>query len=113
MEVRAGGGGQELRLLPTTAWGKWAVGFAAAFVPLLVLFVVLLSTGPQGGTRLTFTPRLIPGLLAAGCMAAALTSGLIGLVFRGERSVLAALATGIGAMVTLFLVGEFAIPPYD
>lgn len=112
MEVPARGG-QPLSLLPTTAWGKWAVGFAVAFVPMLVLFLIFMLTGPRGGTTLDFTPRLIPGLLAAGCMVAALVTGLIGVIFRHERSVLVFASAAMGAAVTMFLVGEFAIPPYD
>lgn len=106
-------GGQEFRLMPASAWGKLAVGLAAAFFPLLGLFVVLLATGPKGGTTFTFTPQLLPGILAAGSAFAALISGLVAIAIRHERSVLTFAAVAIGAMVTFFLVGEFAIPPYD
>ena len=104
---------QELHVLPMTAWGKWAVGFAAAFFVLLGVFVVVLLTGPQGAATLTFTPQLIPGLLAVGCAVAALITGLIGTIYRQERSLLSFAATGVGFLVTVFVVGEFAIPPYD
>lgn len=106
-------GRQELHLWPVTVWGKLAIASAGAFVPLVALFISLLVTGPQGGTTFNFTPRMIPGLLAAGCAAGALATGLIGVVFKQERSLFALVATAIGFFVTAFLVGEFAVPPYD
>lgn len=106
-------GGQELRLLPTTAWGRWAIGFAGAFFPLAAVFVVILATGPSGGAALSLEPRLIPGILAAASAAAALVTGLVAIIARHERSLLAFAAAGLGAAVTFFLVGEFLIPPYD
>lgn len=105
--------GQDLQMLPTTAWGKWAVGFAAGFIVLLGVFIALLATGPQGAATLTFTPRLVPGLLAVACAVAALITSLVATVYRQERSLLNFAATGIGFLVTVFVVGEFAIPPYD
>lgn len=105
--------GQELHVLPTTAWGKWAVGFAVAFIVLLGVFLVLLATGPQGAATLAFTPQIIPGVLAAACAVAALITGLFATIYRQERSLLNFAATGIGVLVTVFVVGEFAIPPYD
>ena len=106
-------GGQELRMVPTTAWGRWAIGFALAVFPLSGVFLVLLATGPSGGTTLSFEPRLIPGLLAAISAMAALVTGLVAIIRRHERSLLTFAATGLGVMVTFFLVGEFLIPPYD
>lgn len=106
-------GGQELHILPTTGWGRWAAGFAAAFVVLFGVFFVFLLTGPQGATTFTFTPQLIPGVLAAACAVAAVATGVFGIAARGERSLVAFAATGIGLLVTVFVIGEFAIPPYD
>ncbi len=105
--------GQELRLLPTSTWGRSAVGLAAAFVPLTGLFIVLLVTGPRGGTTLDFTPQMLPGILAAGSAIGAVVTGLVAVIARHDRSLLTFAALGIGAMVSFFLVGEFAIPPYD
>lgn len=106
-------GSEELHLAPTTVWGKVAVGAAGLFVPLAVLFVMLLVTGPQGGTTFSFSPRLIPGIVAGMCAVTALATGLTGVLFRRERSLFALVATALGFFVTAFLVGEFAIPPYD
>ena len=104
---------QGLHVLPTTAWGRWAVGFVAAFIPLAATFVVLMATGPKGETSFTFTPDLIPGILAVASAVAALFAGLVAIVKRHDRSLLTFAAVGIGGMVSFFLIGEFAIPPYD
>lgn len=110
MEVPARGG-QGLHLWPTTAWGRSAVGFAAAFVVLMAAFLILVASGQRGGATLSSNLTLaIPGLLAAASGVVALVTGLIGIFFRHERSMLAFVATVIGALVTVFVVGEFAFP---
>lgn len=105
--------GQEVRIIPTTAWGKWACGFAVGFIVLFVVFFVFMLTGPRGETTFTFTPDLIPGLLAVASAVAALVTGLFAIVLRGERSILAFAATAIGFAATFMVVGEFFIPPFD
>lgn len=100
-------------MLPTTAWGRSAIGLAAAFIVLFAVFFVLMLTGPRGGETFTFSPQLIPGILAVVCAVGALVTGLIGIVFRHERSFVAIAATGIGFLASGFVVGEFLIPPFD
>ena len=106
-------GDQAMHVLPTAAWGRWAVGFAAAFFPLAALFVVFMLTGPKGATSFTFTPELIPGLLAVASAVAALFTSIVAVVKGHDRSVLTFTAMAIGGMVSFFLIGEFFIPPFD
>lgn len=106
-------GVQGLRVWPTSAWGRWAVGFAAAFFPLVALFAVFIATGPKGETSFTFTPQLIPGLLAVASAVAAVVAGLVATVKGHDRSLLTFVAIAFGGMVSFFLIGEFFIPPFD
>lgn len=103
-----------LTLGPTTWWGRLAIGFIAGFLAFIAFFFGAAISGQTGGQ--TFTDNLwlfIPGLAGTVCAALSLVTGLVGVIARKERSLLVFVSIALMALVALFLVGEFAIPPYD
>lgn len=105
MEVPARG----LHFLPVTAWGRWAGGFGIALIAVIVVFALLIPFGP-GNAVISKVAVPAVGILAATCATAAVFSGLISIVFRHERSVAAFVATGIGLLGLVPVVGELTVP---
>ncbi len=96
---------------PKTALGKWSVGLIIVFVVLLASFQLLVASGQRGGE--TFFSNLIltiPMLIAGISGVSAFTTGLIGIIRSGERSIAVYLATLIGLLVLLFVLGEIIFP---
>jgi hypothetical protein len=98
-------------LLPKTALGKWALGLAISFIVLFVLVIILVTTGQEGGE--TFFSNLylaVPGLLAVVSGLATFLTGIISIIFMKERALLVFLATAIGLIVIVFMVGDLLFP---
>jgi hypothetical protein len=103
-----------LTLAPTTWWGRLAIGFIGAFGLFTAFFLGASISGQKGGE--TFTDNLwlfVPGLSGTICALLGLLTGLVGVIARKERSIFVILTVAITALVALFLIGEFAVPPYD
>ncbi len=109
---------QTLRIMPRTGLGKWTVGLIIAMLVLFFLgasFTTLLYPSvPAGGTILAdiaARPALALTMLA-GMFAgiAACVAGLLAITRREENALLVYLSTGIGALLILFLAGEFLFP---
>lgn len=97
--------------MPKTILGKWSVGLIIVFFLLFALFQFLVASGQRGGA--TFFDNLllaIPIFLAGICGVSSFFTGLIGIVKSKERSILVFLATIIGLLVLLFLLGEILFP---
>jgi hypothetical protein len=97
--------------LPKTALGKWAVGLAIGFIVFFVLLIILVTTGQEGEE--TFFSNLylaVPGLLAIVSSIAAFFTGVISIAFMKERAFLVFLATAIGLIVIVFMVGDLLFP---
>lgn len=108
-----------ISILPKTSLGRWSIGLAVAFILLFALFQVLVASGLRGPFMFGGRPVPLPipfinwslPLYTAGISGmAALVTGLIGIVNSKERSILTFLATLIGLLVPLFLLGEVLIP---
>ena len=98
-------------LLPTTTLGKWSTGLIIAFFVSALVFVILVASGQRGDdTLFQFTALTIPGLLAGVFVLSAMVTGIIGIVKSRERSLLVFLATAIGLLLLLLVVGEFVAP---
>ena len=98
-------------MLPATTVGWACLASFAVGVLGFVTMVVSVGSGQEGGE--TFTDNWWisgPAVVAALGLVSALATGVFAIVARRERAVPVFLATTIGAIVTLFLVGEFLAP---
>jgi hypothetical protein len=101
----------KIHFMPKTVLGKWSVGLIIVFIVLLALFELLVASGQRGGE--TFFSNLIltiPMLIAAISGISAFATGLIGVIMSRERSIAVYLATLIGLLVLLFVLGEIIFP---
>ena len=104
--------------MPKTALGKWSRGFIAAMPVLFFIgasFVNLLyKSVPAGNTILediARRPALALAMLAGTVSGiSAFITGLIAIVRQKERAPLVYVATIIGALLLLFLIGEILFP---
>lgn len=98
--------------MPRTRFGKATLVLLAAAVALFLFQLLLVAAGQRGGD--TFSSNLvisIPALLAGACAIAMLVTGLIGIIAARERSVWVVVATMIGLIVAVFVIGE-ALGPH-
>ena len=101
----------EVHFKPKTTPGKWSVGLVIVFVVLLASFQLLVASGQRGGE--TFFSNLIltiPMLIAGISGVSAFATGLIGIIRSRERSIAVYMATLIGLLVLLFMLGEIIFP---
>jgi len=97
--------------VPVTVVGRWCFGLFSVGIVGFVAMVVAVGLGQEGGD--TFTDNWWisgPALVAALGIVGAFATGLFAIVRRRERAALVILATVIGALVTLFIVGEISTP---
>ena len=107
-----------ISVLPKTSLGRWSLGLAAAMPVLFFIgmsFTTLLyKSVPAGGTILkdiAVRPALALTMLAG--MASGISAfiiGLIAIIRQKERALLVYGATLIGALLVIFLLGEFLSP---
>jgi hypothetical protein len=108
----------KISILPKTKLGWWSLGLAVAMPVLFFIgmsFTTLLyKSVPAGGSILkdvTVRPALALTMLAG--MASGISAfiiGLIAIIRQKERALLVYGATLIGALLTIFLFGEFLSP---
>jgi hypothetical protein len=109
---------QALRILPTTAPGKWSLGLIIAMPVFLFMGGLftnwLYPSVPAGGTILAdiaARPALALAMLAG--MAAGVSAfmvGLLAVIWRKEPGLLVFISIGIGALLVVFLAGEGLSP---
>ena len=107
-----------ISVLPKTSLGRWSFGLAAAMPVLFFIgmsFTTLLyKSVPAGGTILkdiAVRPALALTMLAG--MASGISAfkiGLSAIIRQKERALLVYGATLIGALLVIFLLGEFLSP---
>jgi hypothetical protein len=96
---------------PSTPAGWWSVGLAIAFFVFLGLFYALVAAGQRGGDTFFSNPWLAWTILTAG--SAAIAGGAaagVGIVGKGERSLLVFVALLLGLFVLTFVIGEVVAP---
>ena len=108
----------KISILPKTKLGWWSLGLAVAMPVLFFIgmsFTTLLyKSVPAGGTILkdiAVRPALPLTMLAG--MASGISAfiiGLIAIIKQKERALLVYSATLIGALLIIFLFGEFIFP---
>ncbi len=99
------------RLVPATLLGRRCLGFLGVGIVGLLAMVVSVGSGQEGGD--TFADNWWisgPALVAALGLVGAFVTGLIAIVRNRERSLPVILATIVGALVTMFLIGEITTP---
>ena len=97
--------------LPTTTLGKCSFGFAiAAFLCFFVFLLEITVFGLKGGDTWTWDWPTMPILIAGVFFVSAFVTGIISILKYKERAVLVVLSTGVGALVLIFLLGEFFFP---
>lgn len=101
----------KIYFMPKTTLGKWSVGLIITFVVFFVSFQLLVAIGQRGGE--TFFSALIltvPIIIVGISGISALVTGLIGVIWSKERSVIVYLAIAIGFLVLVFGFGEVMFP---
>ena len=107
-----------LSLIPKTTLGKWSLGLAAAMPVLFFIGMsftnLLYKSVPAGGTILNdiaVRPALALTMLAGMVSGiSAFVTGLIAIIRQKEHALLVFGATLIGALLIIFLLGEFLSP---
>ena len=107
-----------LSFIPKTTLGKWSLGLAAAMPVLFFIgmsFTTLLYKSVPAGDTILKDIAVRPGLaltMLAGMVSgiSAFVSGLIAIIRQKERALLVYVATLIGALLIIFLLGEFLSP---
>ena len=109
---------QSWKILPASVLGQWSVGL---IVSMPILFYIggsftnsLYASVPAGGSilaDLAARPALALTMLAGmACGILAFVTGLFALIGQKERALLVYLATGIAALLLVFLAGEVLLP---
>ena len=109
---------KNIKLLPKTKLGKWSVRLIIAMFLLFVvgrLFYLKIYTSVSAGETILRDIAIRPGLglsmlsgFASGIIA--FITGLAAIIKNKERSILVFIATIIGALLILFLMGEIIFP---
>ena len=108
----------KISILPKTKLGWWPLGLAITMPVLFFIgmsFTTLLyKSVPAGGTILndiTVRPALALTMLAGMASGiSAFTIGIIAIIKQKERALLVYGATLVGALLIIFLFGEFIFP---
>ena len=96
---------------PKTCLGKWSIGLIVIFFLSLATLYLFIALGERGGE--TFFSNLllaIPGLSAAASGILAFITGISAIIRQKERALLVCVATSIGMLLMLFLIGEVLFP---
>ncbi len=102
-----------ISLWPTTKVGKWSVGLCIVFMILMVIVFMSVIFTPKEELSPNFFEPLCPAvtlLIAGTCGIIASILGVMSIAKNKERSVLVFLATAIGVLALVFIVGEFLFP---
>jgi len=102
--------------MPKTRFGKWSVLLIVVFFVLFILVQITAAVGRNQGAfdsdSFNAYQILIPiTIIPAGiCGIAAFLTGIVSIVKSKERSVSVILATAIGLLVLIFVLGEILSP---
>ena len=101
---------QRIASLPTTKFGRWAVGLALVFVVMVLISAVVTSLS-QASWLQTILPFYSIFMIL--CALAAGVNGFIAMIWKNDRSWMVILAILLGLFIIFLLIGEFLIPPFD
>jgi len=97
--------------MPKTVLGKWAIWLIVVFFILFAVFQILVAIGQRGGEK--FFDNLLlamPGLLMAITGIGSFFTGIVSIVKNKERAALVFVATAVGLLILLFVLGEIIFP---
>ena len=103
-------------IMPKTRLGKWSMWLIVIFFLLFILAQIIAAVGRSQGAfdngSANIYQILIPiTIIPAGiCGIAAFLTGIVSIVKSKERSVSVILATAIGLLVLIFVLGEILSP---
>lgn len=99
-----------MHVMPERKPGRYSVGLIGGFFLCLLLLNAFAAGGQTGGDTFLDNPLLsFTGLAAVICAVAAFIAAIVALA-KKELALMVWVALVIGALVTLFLVGEFTTP---
>jgi len=109
---------QTVRLLPVSSTGKWSIGLIIAMPLLFVLgmsFTDTLYESVRAGSTILADIAARPALaltMLAGMAAgvSALITGLLAIIRQKDNALLVYVASLIGALLVIFLIGEILFP---
>jgi len=109
---------QTVRLMPATTIGKWSIGLIVVMPLLLMLGMSFTSTlyqSARAGSTILADIAARPALaltMLAGFAAgiAAFITGLFAVIRQKDNSLLVYIASLIGALLVIFLIGEVLFP---
>lgn len=97
--------------MPKTRLGKWSVRLIVIFFLSLATLQLLVTSGQRGGATFFSNPVLALTGLGAGISGVlAFFTGIIGVIKSKERSPLVFLATTMGLVILIFMLGEILSP---
>jgi cytochrome bd-type quinol oxidase subunit 2 len=97
--------------MPKTRAGKLSLESLLVFVLAYIIFWLLVASGQRGGQTFFSNPLLaVIGIIMALSGISAFFTGLMGIIKQKERSILVFLATAIGFLVLIFVLGEILFP---
>ncbi|MGI2336275.1 MAG: hypothetical protein ACRKGH_06515 [Dehalogenimonas sp.] len=97
--------------MPKTRLGQWSVGLLAFFIVLFGVFQVFVATGQRGGDTIFSNPLLaVPISLAGLAGISAFFTGTVCIIKNTERPFLVWIASIVGFVVFVFILGELLFP---
>lgn len=100
-----------MKFLPKTVLGKWSMGLIIAFFLFLIIGILVVSTGQEGGKTIFDNLYIsIPMLSAGACAVASFITGIISIIWKKERGILVFISSIIGLLVLWFVAGEILVP---
>ncbi|MEK6906651.1 MAG: hypothetical protein AABW81_03450 [Nanoarchaeota archaeon] len=102
---------KKIYFLPKTYLGKWTVGLIIAFFLFLILAMLIVASGQEGGETI-FDNLLIsiPMILAVVSAIASFITGIISIIWKKERGILIFISAIIGLLILWFVLGEILVP---
>ena len=93
--------------MPKTNLGRWSAGTLIAFLGVFGLQLLLVASGHRDGEPYFSNPYLaVNGILAGLSALGTFFTGVFAIWKQGERSASVYIATFIGLLVLVFVVGE-------
>lgn len=92
---------------PQTKLGAWSVWLTIGLIGVFAFMNLLVALGQRGGATFFSNPYLaICGIIGGGSGIAAFFVGITAIIKQQERSLLTYIATTVGLLLIIFIVGD-------